>query len=143
MNDIASNLTEEISHKPVNPFLFTILILPMGVSVGYVSVTLGYLLSEAGVSVEKIAALVGVTMLPHVARKLSETMRRNTKMKVMVATGYFDLICPFFDAEYTFSRNGLEREKIKMNYYEAGHMIYLHETDFIKLSNYLREFLSN
>ncbi len=66
MNDMASNRTVEISHKPVNPFLFTILILPMGVSAGYVSVTLGYLLSEAGVSVEKIAALVGATMLPHV-----------------------------------------------------------------------------
>lgn len=79
----------------------------------------------------------------NVARKLSETMRRNTKMKVMVANGYFDLICPFFDAEYTFSRNGLEREKIKMNYYEAGHMMYLHEPDFIKLSDDIRQFLSN
>ena len=79
----------------------------------------------------------------NVARKLSETMRRNTKMKVMVASGYFDLNCPFSDADYTFSRNGIEREKIKMTYYEAGHMMYLHEPDFIKLSNDIREFLSN
>lgn len=57
---------ENISGKPVHPFLFTILILPMGVSTGYVSVTLGYLLSAAGVSVEKIAALVAAGMLPHI-----------------------------------------------------------------------------
>jgi carboxypeptidase C (cathepsin A) len=79
----------------------------------------------------------------NVTRKLSETMRRNTEMKVMVASGYFDLICPFFDAEYTFSRNGIRKEKIKMTYYEGGHMMYTHEPDFIKLSNDIREFLSN
>ena len=79
----------------------------------------------------------------NVARKLSETMRRNTEMKVMVGSGYYDLITPFFDAEYTFSRNGIEREKVKMTYYEGGHMMYTHEPDFIKLSNDIREFLSN
>ena len=78
-----------------------------------------------------------------VSRKLAETMRRNTEMKVMVANGYYDLICPFFDAEYTFARNGIQREKIKMTYYEGGHMMYTHEPDFIKLSNDIREFLTN
>jgi len=78
----------------------------------------------------------------NVARKLSETMKRNTEMRVMVANGYFDLICPFFDAEYTFSRNGIDYNKIEMNYYEAGHMMYLHEPDFLKLSGDIRNFLS-
>lgn len=78
----------------------------------------------------------------NVARKLAETMRRNTEMKVMVASGYYDLITPFFDAEYTFSRNGIEREKVIMTYYEAGHMMYIHEADFIKLSRDIREFLA-
>ncbi len=81
MKDIASDRTEEISHNPVNPFLFTILILPMGVSVGYVSVTLGYLLSEAGVSVEKIAALVGATMLPHVFKFIWAPLNFYKKIK--------------------------------------------------------------
>ncbi|MBT8313585.1 MAG: peptidase S10 [Maribacter sp.] len=79
----------------------------------------------------------------NVSRKLAETMRRNPEMKVMVASGYFDLITPFFDAEYTFSRNGIERDKIKMTYYEGGHMMYTHEPDFIRLSNDIREFLSH
>ena len=79
----------------------------------------------------------------NVARKLSETMRRNTDMKVLVASGYYDLICPFFDTEYTFSRNGIEREKVKLTYYEGGHMMYTHEPDFIKLSNDIRKFLTN
>lgn len=78
----------------------------------------------------------------NVARKLSETMRRNTDMKVLVASGYYDLICPFFDAEYTFSRNGIETDKVQMTYYEGGHMMYTHEPDFIKLTNDIRKFLS-
>ena len=79
----------------------------------------------------------------NVTRRLSETMRRNPEMKVLVASGYYDLICPFFDAEYTFSRNGIEWEKVIMTYYEAGHMMYTHEPDFVKLSNDIREFLTN
>ena len=79
----------------------------------------------------------------NVTRKLSETMRRNTGMKVMVACGYYDLICPFFDAEYTFSRNGIEREKVQLFYYEAGHMMYNHEPDLVKLAQDVRVFLSN
>lgn len=78
-----------------------------------------------------------------VSRKLAETMQRNPEIKVMVASGYYDLICPFFDAEFTFSRNGINPENINMTYYEGGHMMYTHEPDFIKLSNDIRAFLSN
>ena len=42
----------------------------MGVSSGYVTVTLGYLLSQAGVPVEKIAALVAASLLPHIFKFL-------------------------------------------------------------------------
>ncbi len=59
---------EETTHRPVHPFLFTILILPMGITSGYVSVTLGYLLSKSGISVEKIAALISVVLLPHILK---------------------------------------------------------------------------
>jgi PAT family beta-lactamase induction signal transducer AmpG len=66
MTDMPSSLTERLLHKPANPFLLTILILPLGVSTGFVSVTLGYLLSQAGVSVDKIATLIAASLLPHI-----------------------------------------------------------------------------
>lgn len=78
----------------------------------------------------------------NVADRLGETMRRNTDMKVMVASGYYDLICPFFDTEYTFSRNNIVKERVKLYYYEAGHMMYVHEPDFLKLNTDIRDFLS-
>lgn len=78
----------------------------------------------------------------NVSRALGETMRRNTDMKVLVASGYYDLITPFFDAEYTFSRNGIVKERVEMTYYEAGHMMYTHEPDLIKISKDIRNFLT-
>ncbi len=78
---------------------------------------------------------------PNVTTQLAETMARNTDMKVLVASGYYDLICPFLDAEYTFSRNGIAMDRVTMTYYEAGHMMYTHEDDFLKLSKDIRKFL--
>ncbi len=79
----------------------------------------------------------------NVARKLAETQRRNPEMKVLVASGYFDLICPFFDAEYTFARNGIDRSNVTMTYYESGHMMYTHEPDRVKLANDIRTFFTH
>ncbi len=76
----------------------------------------------------------------NVADQLGESMRRNTDLKVYVASGYYDLICPFFDTEYTFSRHHIVKERVQLSYFEAGHMMYLHQPDFIKLSNELRAF---
>ncbi len=78
----------------------------------------------------------------NVSRKLGNAMRRNKDLKVLVASGYYDLICPFFDAEYTFARNGIVKEKVTMTYYEAGHMMYLHEADLEKLAKDIRTFLT-
>ncbi len=75
------------------------------------------------------------------ARSLSETMHRNTQMQVMVANGYYDLITPFFDAEYTFARHNFPQDRIHMTYYEAGHMMYNRQEDFDALAKDVREFL--
>lgn len=75
------------------------------------------------------------------ARALSEAMHRNTQMKVMVANGYYDLITPFFDAEYTFARHNFPQERIEMTYYEAGHMMYNRQEDFDALAKDIRKFL--
>jgi MFS family permease len=52
--------------RPIHPIVFMFLILPFGVLPGYLSVTLGYLLSHAGVSVAGVAGIVSLGLLPHV-----------------------------------------------------------------------------
>jgi carboxypeptidase C (cathepsin A) len=77
----------------------------------------------------------------NVTRGLGESMRRNKDLKILVANGYYDLITPFLDAEYTFARHGIPMERVKMAYYEGGHMMYNHRPDFEKLVNDIREFM--
>ncbi len=71
---------------------------------------------------------------------LAQTMRRNPQMKVMIASGYYDLITPFFDAEYTFSRHGFKPSQLIFNYYEAGHMMYNNRGVFEELAWDIEDF---
>jgi MFS family permease len=52
--------------RPIHPIVFMFLILPFGILPGYLSVTLGYQLSHAGVSVAGVAGVVSLGLLPHV-----------------------------------------------------------------------------
>ena len=86
----------------------------------------------------------GQTWEPHyvnVARQLGEVMRTNQALNVLVANGYYDLVTPFFDAEYTMSRHGILADRVKMTYYEAGHMMYTHQADLERLAVDIRTFL--
>lgn len=77
----------------------------------------------------------------NVARDLSRALRRNSGLRVMVASGYFDFATPFFDAEYTFARHAILPERITMTYYEAGHMMYLHRPSLERLMADARAFI--
>ena len=55
-----------MSQRHVHPSVFLFLILPFGALGGYLQVAIGYLLAQAGVSVEKIAALIAASYIPHV-----------------------------------------------------------------------------
>ena len=72
------------------------------------------------------------------SRDLGESMRTNPELRVMVASGYYDLITPFLDAEYTFSRNGMVLDRVKFTYYQGGHMMYNNEPDFNQLAKDIR-----
>lgn len=83
----------------------------------------------------------GEPMYVKTSRRLANAMRRNDKMKVLVASGYYDLITPFFDAEFTFSRNAIPTERVKFTYYEGGHMMYNHRPSFTQLAKDIRAFI--
>ena len=51
----------------------------------------------------------------------------NPSLKVLVASGYYDLVTPFFDAEYTLNRYNIPKGRIDYRYYGGGHMMYLNE----------------
>lgn len=79
-----------------------------------------------------------------VSESLRKAMTLNPHMKVFVANGYYDLGTPYFATEYTFNHLGLHeslRGNIRMAYYEAGHMMYIHIPSLEALKRDLAEFI--
>ncbi|MEM8767479.1 MAG: serine carboxypeptidase, partial [Pseudomonadota bacterium] len=65
----------------------------------------------------------------------------NPGLQVLVASGYYDLVTPFFDAEYTLNRYRIPEGRIEYTYYEGGHMMYLNEQDRLKFLVDVRAFI--
>ncbi|HYC37364.1 MAG TPA: hypothetical protein VEC19_13140 [Usitatibacter sp.] len=79
-----------------------------------------------------------------VGETLRKAMTMNPKMRVLVASGYFDFATPHFAADYSLDHLGLAEElrpNIEVSYYEAGHMMYVHKPSLAKLAKSLREFV--
>ncbi len=82
----------------------------------------------------------------NVADTLRDSMTKNPFLKVFVANGYYDFATPFFATEYTFDHLSLDpslRDNISMAYYEAGHMMYLHEASLAKQKKDLVNFINS
>jgi carboxypeptidase C (cathepsin A) len=65
---------------------------------------------------------------PDTSEALREAFAKNPHMKLFVASGYYDLATPYFATEYTLSHLGLDpnlRDNIRVEYYPAGHMMYI------------------
>ena len=55
-------------------------------------------------------------------------MRKNPRLRVFSANGYFDMATPFFATEYDLSHMYLPlalKDHVQFGYYPAGHMVYL------------------
>ena len=59
---------------------------------------------------------------------LADAMRKNPKLRVFSANGYFDLATPFFATEFDLHHMLLPpaiASNVEFGYYPAGHMVYL------------------
>jgi carboxypeptidase C (cathepsin A) len=77
---------------------------------------------------------------------LRTTMAKNPFMRVMIASGYYDLATPFHAAEYTVSHMALPpelRKNISFAEYEAGHMMYIHVPSLRKLQADVSKFVDS
>ncbi len=80
-----------------------------------------------------------------VSEQLSAAMRANPYLRVYVALGYHDGATPYYAAEHTMAHLRIPdelRRNIEMHYYEAGHMMYVHEPSRIAQSAHLAEFVT-
>ena len=79
---------------------------------------------------------------------VSETLRaaiaQNPFLQVFVANGYYDLATPFFATEYTINHLHLEpalQANVRMAYYAAGHMMYVHAASLAQMRIDMAAFL--
>ncbi len=62
------------------------------------------------------------------AADLATAMRRTPNLRVMVASGYFDLVTTSAAAEAAVREAGLPSDRVTLKRYASGHMLYLGDT---------------
>jgi carboxypeptidase C (cathepsin A) len=81
----------------------------------------------------------------NVGDSLRRAMQANPHMRVYVASGYYDLGTPHAAGDYTMSHLGLReslRKNIHISYFEAGHMMYIHQPSLARMAQELRAFVT-
>lgn len=82
----------------------------------------------------------------YVVDKLERAMRQNPHLKVHFAYGYYDGATPYYAAEDVVAHLNLPeplRANVEHAYYEAGHMMYVHEPSRLQQSRDLAEFVTS
>src|SRR5579864_8232551 len=83
---------------------------------------------------------------PNVEGDLIQAMLANPHLKVEVENGLYDMATPFFATEYTMEHLGLPeklQKNIRLQYYDAGHMMYLRDEDLAKLKSNIGAFIDS
>jgi carboxypeptidase C (cathepsin A) len=81
---------------------------------------------------------------PNTAVDLEYALKQNPAMRVLVLQGYFDLATPSFATEYAMDHMDLSpdlRDNIQFEYFESGHMMYVHEPSLVKFKEDVARFV--
>lgn len=75
---------------------------------------------------------------------LANAMKKDPNLQVMLNGGYFDLSTPFFQGKYELEHLPIPLElqkNIEMRFYEAGHMVFLHEPSLKQMHENVIKFI--
>jgi carboxypeptidase C (cathepsin A) len=130
-----------------------------GIAGAYVAAFQDYLRSELGVEVERDYVVMSseagsqwkrqteewgafqgyLDVAPHLARGMAD----NPDLRVFVASGLFDIATTFFAAEHNVSRSTMDRARVELRNYPAGHMMYVHQPTLEQLARDLLDFVAH
>jgi carboxypeptidase C (cathepsin A) len=82
--------------------------------------------------------------MPDTATDLRAAMVKDKYIKVLVMEGYYDLATPYFAANYVMRHLNLPeayRKNISFATYESGHMVYLKQSELVKMKRDFANFL--
>jgi carboxypeptidase C (cathepsin A) len=129
-----------------------------GISGAFVAVFQSYLRSELNVCVDREYVVMSepaakawkrpeeerpafegyVDVTPVLARGMAE----NPDLRVFVASGLYDVATTFYGAEYNVRRSTMDRSRVVMHHYAAGHMMYVNQPARSELTRDLRDFVA-
>jgi len=125
-----------------------------GIDAGYAAAINSYVRDDLGFKTDRQYVTIGSVQpwdwdlgrgedvyYKSVAPYLGRSLRENSGLRIFVGQGYYDFATPFFGAEYALSRTGFPADRIKFEYYESGHMMYVRDEDRAKLSRDIRAFI--
>lgn len=120
----------------------------------YTTALNAYLRGDIGVEMEREYSIIGGLggqwdwdidaggrFLFNVQPYLGQAMRWNKDLRIYNAAGYYDFATPFFSAEFSLQRPGMDQDRIVYSYFEAGHMMYVHEPSLTRLNEEIRQFI--
>ena len=77
---------------------------------------------------------------------LAEALMKDASLRVLVLNGYYDLATPFSATEYVMTHLGVPpavSARVQMQYYEAGHMMYVNPASIAKMKRDLDTFIDS
>jgi carboxypeptidase C (cathepsin A) len=83
---------------------------------------------------------------PNTMPDLSRAMNDNPELRVLVQQGYYDLATPAFATEYMMDHltiNENLQKNIRVELYDAGHMMYLHPPSLVRYKKDLADFIDS
>jgi carboxypeptidase C (cathepsin A) len=81
---------------------------------------------------------------PNTMPDLSRAMNDNPELRVLVQQGHYDLATPSFATEYMIDHLTISprlQDNIKVEFYDSGHMMYLHPPSLVKYKADLADFI--
>lgn len=121
---------------------------------GYIATFNEYIQSDLGVTLQQRYEVIAFAAVnthwnwtpgsPATLRapELATAMRRNSALRLLVGSGYYDLVTPFAEAQYTIDHVDIPADRVTFRNYESGHMVYLGDASARAFAQDLREFLS-
>ena len=82
--------------------------------------------------------------LTSVAVDLAQAMKHDPELQVLVQNGYYDLATPYFGTVYIMNHLNIPRDMqshIQMEFYQAGHMIYVNVPELKRLHDTTAAFI--
>lgn len=76
---------------------------------------------------------------------MADAMTKDPNVKVLILNGYYDIATVFYGVEHSIDHLNLTddiKKNIIMKYYEAGHMMYIHQPSLEKFRKDVSEFIT-